>query len=105
MTLNYFKSGRGERGLKNPRILVLFFISMFVITWIISFSGFVAASLIVAIPFVLGYIWLIFEKPRIGFIILFVYNFIALGLTRYVPGIPFGIGVDAQLFCCTSLLF
>lgn len=97
MTLNYFKSGRGERGLKNPRILVLFFISMFVITWIISFSGFVAASLIVAIPFVLGYIWLIFEKPRIGFIILFVYNFIALGLTRYVPGIPFGIGVDAQL--------
>lgn len=58
----------------------------------------VAAGAYIAIPFVLGFLILVFKDPKIGLISILHFSFLANGLGRYVPGdVPWGLVIDALL--------
>ena len=65
--------------------------------WLIAGTGISIAGLLLALPFVIGYLILIFLKPKIGLISFLIYCFIMPGLGKHITGPQFGLGVDALL--------
>ena len=67
--------------------------------------GGVAAGLpFAALPFVLLFVGMIFAKPQVGFLAMFVANYFALGIARYLPA-PLGLTVDGLLLLTWLALF
>ncbi len=63
----------------------------------IGAKGPVIGALLVVIPIAVYIVIRIFLEPRFGLILSFLLSFFAIGITRYIEGIPFGLGVDALL--------
>ena len=95
--MNSFDNIKGAALFSNWKFMGVFFLVMVSLAVLVSKSGIVVSLLVLAIPLVVSYLWIVFANPRFGFILLLCYNFVAIGLTRYIPGIPFGLGVDFQL--------
>ncbi|MDD3299679.1 MAG: O-antigen ligase family protein [Bacteroidales bacterium] len=81
----------------NKKFIFAFFVIMFGLAFLVSQTGLMVSLMVLSLPFLITYLWMVFANPRFGFILLLCYNFIAIGLTRYLPGIPFGLGVDFQM--------
>ncbi len=94
---SFYNSSAGSRVLKRPLYAIGMILSMLLLGVITAKLGMIAGIGILGIPFLITYVYFIFVFPRVGFIGLLIYNFFALGATRYIPGIPFGLGVDAHL--------
>lgn len=60
----------------------------------ISSQGVAGAVLLAAIPILLCYLWLLVKFPRTGIVSMLVMDFLIAGLTRYFPGIPYGLSLD-----------
>lgn len=86
-------------------ILVSFIIAMIILGFLIVQNGLVGAVGILFLPFLVTYIYLVFLNPRFGFIGLLVVNYFILGLSRYIPGIPLGLTIDAHLVLIYLALF
>ncbi len=69
-----------------------------VLGYTIGIGQIVAAGFYVALPFILGYLFLIFKDPKIGLISCFHFSFMANGIGRFIPGdLPWGLFTDAIL--------
>jgi hypothetical protein len=58
----------------------------------------------IAIPFIFAFIIFVFINPYYGVLAYLNYSFFSNGLTRYIPNIQFGLGVDFILFLTTLSL-
>ncbi|MEO5999558.1 MAG: O-antigen ligase family protein [Chitinophagaceae bacterium] len=65
--------------------------------WLIAGTGFSFAGLLLVLPFLIGYLVLVFLFPRIGLISYIVYCFFLPGLIRHIVGPQFGFLVEALL--------
>lgn len=65
--------------------------------WLIAGTGFSIAGLLIVLPFIIGYVVLIFHNPRVGVISFIIYSFIMPGLNRFIVGPQFGLLVDGLL--------
>ncbi len=68
-------------------------LSAFAVAW----GGLAIGLALIALPFVVAYVYLVFNNPVAGMIGLYILNFFALGLTRYLADVPLGLTVDANL--------
>lgn len=60
-------------------------------------KGLVVAMLLIMIPFILVLVVKIFENPKLAIYVVVFVGFIAIGLTRYIKNVPFGLSVDGLL--------
>ena len=79
--------------------LMLFIIGLFAILfgWLMSGAGIKIAAMLILIPFIIGFVVLVFFNPRIGFITFIVYSFFMPTLVKHTNGGQFGLGIDALL--------
>lgn len=68
---------------------------------LVSSNNSIYGSLVILIPFAIGIIVLVFSNPYYGLIIYLNYSFFSNGLSRYLPNIPLGLGVDFILLLTT----
>lgn len=78
---------------------------MLCIGYLLAIKGLIIGVGFLVLPFVLAYVFAIFITPRVGLIGLFLFNFFVLGLTRYIKGVPLGLGVDAHFILLYLALF
>ncbi len=65
--------------------------------WLIAALGVTVAWLFMVMPFIIGYVVLVFLQPRVGLISFLVYCFLLPGLGRHFVGPQFGLLVDGLL--------
>lgn len=87
----------GAYRMNNPLVLSLLFISLFGVGYFIADQGLLAVAALLVLPFAVFFLIKVFENPLVGFFSVYVVNFIALGLARYVLQAPFGLLVDGFL--------
>jgi hypothetical protein len=68
------------------------------IGYAVSIYGIALGTTLLALPFAIALIIMIFRNPKIGLLVTLNYSFFSNGLQRYTsPDIPFGLGVDIIL--------
>lgn len=82
-------------------------ISMFAIVagFLIYKVGLMAAALLVIIPIIVSFFIYLMREPRVGIIGILIMGFLTSLLTRYFPGPPFGLSIDALLILTIAALF
>lgn len=65
--------------------------------WLSSQLGVLVPLLLLGLPLAALGLVLVFRQPRLGFLAYVVYCFVVLGLSRHLPGVPLGLGMDALL--------
>lgn len=65
--------------------------------WLIATKGMTIGILLLVIPFLVGFVALIFLKPRLGILVFIVYCFIQPTLGKHIEGPQFGLGQDGLL--------
>ena len=77
--------------------LFLALLTSVVFGWFIAGAGLTAAGALMVMPFVVGYLVLVFLRPKIGLLSALVYCFVMPTLGKHIAGPQFGLGVDALL--------
>lgn len=65
--------------------------------WLIATRGISIGILLIVVPFLIGFVALIFLKPRIGILVFIFYCFIQPTLGKHIEGPQFGLGQDGLL--------
>ncbi|GAB2644288.1 hypothetical protein GCM10027035_43150 [Emticicia sediminis] len=65
--------------------------------WLIARRGMSTGILLIVVPFLIGFVSLIFLKPRIGLLVFIVYCFVQSTLGKHIEGPQFGLGQDGLL--------
>ncbi|MFA6125843.1 MAG: O-antigen ligase family protein [Bacteroidales bacterium] len=94
--LDEFQDTGSER-LRKPFFLLILVILAVACSLAIAVKGYVIGMLIIIMPVVAFVLIRIFKDPRFGLFLAFGFSFFAIGLSRYVTAIPFGLGIDAIL--------
>ena len=87
------------------RVLVLIFTGIVLSAWIIGNKGLVAGFGLLAIPFVLVFGYMFFQKPIIGVYTAVALGFLILGSARYIKGVQVGMAMDGILFLTYIAMF
>ncbi len=87
----------GAERLKKPEAIGFLLLSSFLTSLVISHWGMPAGMMLLIIPMIVVFVAVIFVNPRNGLIAVYVLNFLALGLYRYITVIPWGLTVDILL--------
>lgn len=96
----------GADRLRNPFVFVGVSLLLVFLATLIAKGGIFISLALLFLPIALIYIYAILIEPKVGMYGLFFYNFIALGLGRYIDFFPVGMGVDAHLLLVyVSLIF
>jgi len=90
--------------LKKPGAIIFVFLIASVIAWLTAKSGTVAGLGLMMLPFGIIFIGLVLLNPKIGLFSIFVMDFIANGLNRYVS-LPWGLSIDAIFVLVYLALF
>ena len=99
------KLKRGASVLQHPLVMFALILLTFLLGVIIARGGMkIAIALIAAIP-VIFYLNRLFNYPVIGIYTLMFLGFTAIGLTRYIRGVPLGLSVDGILVITYIALF
>ena len=93
---NLFQLNTGSERIYNKSILVVFSILMLVVGFLISYFSLMAAIFLMASPLIVFFFIKLFKDPSVGLVTAIIFNFFALGLSRYVDA-PFGLAIDALL--------
>jgi len=94
---SFLKDKIGSDKLQHPLVLAALFIVTIILGIIIARGGImIAAAMVVLFPVII-YFNRFFSNPRVGIYTIVILGFIAIGLTRYVQNIPFGLSVDGFL--------
>lgn len=88
----------GAERLKKPFYLIALLFFAVSASLAIAVKGIAIGALLVVLPVMVYVLIRIFLEPRLGLLVGFTFSFFAIGLTRYISGIPFGLTVDALLF-------
>lgn len=91
------KNKTGSEKLQHPVVLLLLVIIAVALGVIIAKGGFVIAMALLALFPAIIYFNRFLNDPRVGIYTVVVLGFIAIGLTRYIRNIPFGLTVDGIL--------
>jgi len=102
---NIFAEKHGHELLKKPQFFLSVLILMSIFGYIIAKGGVVSGIGILALPIILTYIYIIFAIPNTGIIGIYILNFLAIGIARYVKGVPLGLTIDAQFILIYLALF
>lgn len=91
------KNKTGSEKLQHPVVLLLLVIIAVALGVIIAKGGFIIAMALLALFPAIIYFNRFLNDPRVGIYTVVVLGFIAIGLTRYIRNIPFGLTVDGIL--------
>jgi hypothetical protein len=96
--INQFDISTGSEKLGSPKF-VLFLLSVTAISiWVITQMGMGGALVLITLPFILLYFYLLFRKPITGLWASIILGFVLLGLARYIGSdIQIGLGMDIVL--------
>lgn len=91
------KHKTGAAKLEHPLVLTGLIILSVILSFLIGKGGLMTViGLILLLP-LLVYLNRLFNFPYIGITTLLLFSFVAIGLTRYIRGVPLGLGIDGLL--------
>lgn len=99
-----FEQFAGADRLANVRIFAPIFISMMLVALLVSKTGIIGFIGVIALLFVIGLLYSIFTKPKLGIILLIILGFSVTGLARYVP-LTWGLAIDGVIILIYLALF
>lgn len=102
---NPFDENSGSASITKPRALLLLLITAVLFAVILAKLEIAGLGILFALIFGGIYLYLLFNNPLIGFYTAIGLNFILLGATRYIPGLPLGFGIDGILILTYLALF
>ena len=102
--MSHFDKIYGADLLNKPKYIFLLLAVTGICAWIIAKMGLIAGLAFVVLPIALAFLSITFLYPRAGLIVIFILNFIALGINRYVPA-PWGLSIDGILVLIYLALF
>jgi hypothetical protein len=102
---NPFRDETGSSVFNKPVPFATMLLGLVGIGILIAQSGIELAVLIIALPFLIFYVYLIFISPKVGLIGMFIFNYFILGLARYIDGVPYGMIIDVHLVLTLLALF
>ena len=91
------KDKNGSDKLQHPGIVLLIAIAAIALGYIIAKGGMIVAIAILGLFPAIIYLNRFLNDPRVGIYTVVVLGFIAIGLTRYIQNVPFGLTVDGFL--------
>ncbi len=103
-----FKSLKDKTGaarLEHPLVITAIIILTVILSYAIAKGGLMMATALIGLLFGLVYFNRLFNHPEIGVITLLIFSFIAIGLTRYIRGVPLGLGIDGLLVISFIAIF
>jgi len=100
-----FEKQYGSDLLKNPVYLTALVFVVVGLGFITAKGGLISGIGILALPFLLTYLYYIFMFPKIGIVAILLLNFTAIGLARYIQGVPLGLSIDAIFILIYIALF
>lgn len=103
---NVFEKKYGSELLTRPVGYALLIVVMLVMAMAVAKGGLMGGVAFLMIPFIVTFFYLVFMIPKTGLIAVYIMNFLAIGLARYIKGAPLGLSIDALLiFTYLSLFF
>jgi hypothetical protein len=103
--INPFDQHSGSAAITAPRALMLLFVAVGFIAVILAKLEIVGVGILFALLFGSFYLYKLFTNPILGFFTAIGLNFIVLGATRYIPGLPLGFGIDGIIILTYLALF
>ncbi len=103
-----FKSLKDKTGaaiLQHPLVITAIIILSVALSYYIAKGGLVAAVALFGLLFGLVFLNRLFNHPALGIITLLIFSFVAIGLTRYIRGVPLGLGIDGLLVISLIAIF
>jgi hypothetical protein len=85
---------RGARKLEHPLVIAILVMLAVIVGVLMAKGGVKTAIMLVAMLPVLFFLNRVFNNPPIGIYTLLIFAFIAIGLTRYIQGVPLGLSID-----------
>lgn len=99
------KDKRGARKLEHPIVIALLIVGAIIMGVVIAKGGVKIAVLMVAMFPVLFFLNRLFNNPPIGIYTMLIFAFIAIGITRYIRGVPLGLSIDGFLILTLLAFF
>lgn len=95
----------GAMMLRDPLSVFLLILLAVGLGYILSNGSMQTVVILIAIPLVLIYLNRFFVNPRIGVYSIIILAFTAIGLARYIPGVPLGLSIDGVLVLTYIAIF
>ena len=95
--INPFDKASGSASLSSPKGLLLLFLTLLLMALLIAKLKIVGIGLLVALLVVVFYLYKLFTNPILGFYTAIVLNFLILGMTRYIKGLPLAFAIDGVM--------
>lgn len=95
--MNPIEITRGADRLRKPEVAGFVLLASLLTAWVIARWGLPATLALVAVPLIIIVVGTVFANPRIGLVTVYILNFFAIGIYRYIPMIPWGLTVDIFL--------
>ncbi len=103
--LESLKEKTGANKLQHPLVIAIIFLSTIVLGYIIARGGVkVSLAILLLIPIII-YLNRLFNHPTLGLYTTIVMAFLAIGLTRYIRNVPFGLSIDGLLVLTIIAIF
>jgi hypothetical protein len=103
--LESLKDKTGAAKLQHPLVLAAIFVATLILGFIIGKGGLkVAIAFVIMVPLII-YLNRLFVHPVLGIYSVMFMAFTAIGLTRYIRGVPLGLSIDALLVLTIIAVF
>ncbi len=93
----FLKDKPGATKLEHPLVIVTIVVAAIVLGVLIAKGGLIVTVAILALFPVIIYFNRFMNEPRLGLYTIIILGFIAIGLTRYIRNVPFGLSIDGFL--------
>lgn len=103
--LKDFTNRSGSAWLENPFVIILLIGVIILIGYMISVGGLATAMGILFLPPILLFLNRLFVNPRLGIFTVIILAFTAIGINRYVTGLPLGLSIDIMLILTYVAVF
>ena len=103
---NPFRILTGSDKISTIPAVMMLFAGIAMVAWILSTAGFAGGIILLLLPFLIIFGYLVFLYPVMGVYTAIVLSFILLGMIRYLPGVQVGLAMDGiLLFTYIALIF
>ncbi|WP_297087551.1 O-antigen ligase family protein [uncultured Draconibacterium sp.] len=102
---NSFTRKYGAEILRKPQFAAVLIAVVLGLGYVTAHGGMVSGIGIIILPFIISYIYLVFMVPKAGLVGMYILNFTAIGIGRYVKGVPMGLTIDAHFILIYASLF
>lgn len=95
--MSIFNTIHGSEWLRKPIGIIGISLFTLVAAYLIAKKGLALGGMLAVLPIAVIFVAMVFQNPRRGLWTVFCLQFFVLGVTRYISGIPMGLGVDGLL--------